>query len=162
MELDIRNEGYIDSVVEKTISGEPVKGIKLKGKIDRFDRISNAVQIIDYKSGNAGLNCAQVAKGNENLQLFLYAAIMKNQGYNVDRVGIYSLKDIQIKWCPPQKRGRSKGRGKENIDEFIAASLQYLEEAVSGMRAGDFTARPLNEYNCRNCHEYSLCPYIQQ
>ena len=65
----------------------------------------------------------------------------------------------------PTGRGRRKGEGgarKEEIDDYIAASLVFLEEAVKGLRAGDFTARPLNEYNCRNCHEFPLCPYIQQ
>jgi RecB family exonuclease len=163
-EFEIRREGYIDSVLEKTVAGEPLKGIRLKGKIDRFDRIGGAIQIIDYKTGSPGFTCSQVVKGKENLQLFLYAAIMKSQGYAVDRVGIYSLRDIQVKWCPPRIRGKGKGKGKgkEEIDDYIVASLTFLEEAVKGMREGDFRAEPLHEYNCRNCHEYSWCPYIQQ
>lgn len=164
-ELEIRKGGYISTEVEKTITGEPIKGIRLKGKLDRFDRIGDAVQIIDYKTGTPGLNCKQVLEGNENLQLFLYAAIMKNQGYTVSRVGIYSLKDIDIKWCPP-KKGKGRGKGKENeemgIDDYIIASLKFLEEAVKDMRKGDFKARPLNDYICWNCHEYAFCPYIQQ
>lgn len=160
MELGIRREGYVSTVVEKTISGEPVTGIKLKGKIDRFDKFSDSVQIIDYKSGGAAMNCAQVLRGKENLQLFLYAAIMKHQGYNVDRVGLYSLKDIEVKWCPSQRKCR--GRENENIDNYIIESLKHLEEAVGRLRRGDFQARPLDDYNCRNCHEYSLCPYTQQ
>ncbi len=164
-ELEIRKDGYISTEVERTMVGEPIKGIKLKGKVDRFDRIGDAVQIIDYKTGTPGLNCKQVLEGNENLQLFLYAAMMKNQGYTVSRVGIYSLKDIDIKWCPP-KKGRGKGKGKENeeqcIDDYIIASLKFLEDAVDGLRKGDFKARPLNDYICWNCHEYTFCPYIQQ
>ncbi|MEW6739937.1 MAG: PD-(D/E)XK nuclease family protein [Nitrospirota bacterium] len=164
-ELEIRKDGYISTEVEKTLTGEPIKGIRLKGKLDRFDRIGDAVQIIDYKTGTPGLNCKQVLEGNENLQLFLYAAMMKNQGYTVSRVGIYSLKDIDIKWCPP-KKGRGRGKGKENeeqgIDDYIIASLKFLEEAVKDMRKGDFKAKPLNDYSCWNCHEYAFCPYIQQ
>jgi RecB family exonuclease len=159
-ELEIRKDGYVSSELEKTIAGEPIKGIRLKGKIDRFDRIGDGVQIIDYKTGSAGLTCAQVPKGNENLQLFLYAAIMKNHGYRVDRVGIYSFRDLQVKWCPSRKRG--KGDDRETMDGYVVACLKFLEEAVEGMRAGDFTARPLNDYNCAYCHEYSLCPYVQQ
>jgi len=165
-ELEIRKDGYISTEVEKMITGEPIKGIRLKGKVDRFDRISNTVQIIDYKTGTPGLNCKQVLEGNENLQLFLYAAMMKNQGYTVSRVGIYSLKDINIKWCPPKKtRGQKtedRGQKADSIDDYIIASLKFLEEAVKDMRKGDFKARPLNDYICWNCHEYAFCPYTQQ
>ncbi|MBA4348882.1 MAG: hypothetical protein C0415_02695 [Thermodesulfovibrio sp.] len=159
-ELEMRGEDYISTDAEKTITGEPIKGIKLKGKIDRFDRIGDYVQIIDYKTGTAGLTCSQVTKGNEDLQLFLYAAVMKSHGYKVGRVGIYSLKDIKIKWCPPKRKSRTKD--KETIDDYITASLKFLEFAVNSMRKGDFKAKPLKEQNCMNCHENSFCPYIQQ
>jgi RecB family exonuclease len=169
MEEGIRGEDYISTEVERTIAGEPLKGIRLKGKIDRFDRVGDGVRIIDYKTGSAGLTCSQALKGNEELQLFLYASIMKNQGFRVDRVGLYSLKDITVKWCPSGKRARaSKGRGKtdlkqaETIDDYITVSLQCLEEAVTGMRKGDFRAEPREEFNCRYCHENPFCPYMQQ
>jgi ATP-dependent helicase/DNAse subunit B len=159
-ELEIRGKDYISTEVEKTITGEPVKGIKLKGKIDRFDRIGDYVQIIDYKTGSTWLTCSQVTRGNEDLQLFLYAAIMKSHGYKVGRVGIYSLKDIKIKWCPPKRKSKTKNN--ETIDDYITASLKFLESAVNGMKKGDFRAKPLKEQNCVNCHEYSFCPYIQR
>ena len=171
-EFVIREDGYHSSEVEKSISGEPVKGIKLKGKIDRIDRIGDEVQIIDYKTGTAGLNCAQALDGNENLQLFLYAAILKTHGYRVSRVGIYSIKDMMIKWCPPKRKTKSRGKSKGGqtngdiqanaIDDYIIASLRFLEEAVAHIRKGDFTARPLSDYQCRNCHEVPFCPYIQR
>lgn len=163
-ELDIRGEGYISSEVEKNISGEPVKGIKLRGKIDRIDRLGDEVQLIDYKTGTAGLNCTQALSGNEDLQLFLYAAILKSHGYHVSRVGIYSLKDITVKWCPPKRRGRGKGKEEpgRHLDDYISASLQFLESAVARIRKGDFRAKPMNDYVCWNCHEYAFCPYIQQ
>ncbi|MBI3592821.1 MAG: PD-(D/E)XK nuclease family protein, partial [Nitrospirae bacterium] len=52
-ELEIREAGYVSTEVEKSISGEPLKGIKLRGKIDRIDKIGDYVQIIDYKTGTA-------------------------------------------------------------------------------------------------------------
>jgi len=161
-ELEIRKDDYISTEVERSITGEPVKGIKLKGKVDRSDTIGDHVQIIDYKTGTADLTCTQVLKGNEALQLFLYAAMMKNEGHNINRVGIYSLKDMNIKWCPPKKRGKCKEGESTGIDEYIAASLQFLEEAVEALRKGDFTAKPLSDYICWSCHENSFCPYIQQ
>lgn len=173
-EIEIRTEDYISSELERNIAGEPIEGIKLKGKIDRSDKYKssgNPVNIIDYKTGAASLNCKQVLEGKENLQLFLYASLLKNYGYNIGKVGIYSLKDINIKWCPPRARGKGQGakgkRQKEDssrtsLDEYIVASLKFLEEAVKEMRDGNFRAEPLNDFNCRTCHEYSLCPHIQQ
>ncbi|MFZ5998571.1 MAG: PD-(D/E)XK nuclease family protein [Nitrospirota bacterium] len=164
-ELELREEGYAATEVEKSITGEPLKGIRLRGKIDRIDTIGDSVQIIDYKTGTAGLNCTQALSGNEQLQLFLYAAILKSHGYKVRRVGIYSLKDISIKWCPPKGRGRgqgTKGRDNAGIDEYINASLKLLEETVARIKKGDFRAEPLNDYACWNCHENAFCPYVQQ
>lgn len=164
-EIEMRGEGYMPIESERDITGEPVKGIMLKGKIDRIDMAGDAVRIIDYKSGTAGLNCSQVMKGRENLQLFLYAAMMKSRGYRIDRVGIYSLKDINIKWCPPKKRGKgqgAKGKEKDGIDDYMAASLRFLEDTAEDLRKGDFKAEPLDDYICRRCHEYPFCPYIQQ
>ncbi|MBF0558905.1 MAG: PD-(D/E)XK nuclease family protein [Nitrospirae bacterium] len=174
MELLIRKEGYQSSEVEKSISGGPVSGIRLRGKIDRIDFMSDGVQIIDYKTGAAGLNCSQALEGNENLQLFLYAAMLKSQGLSVSRVGIYSLKDMMIKWCPPssgglkrKSRSGSKSDGvacppRASIDDYVAASIRFLEDAVGHIKKGDFTARPLNDAMCRNCHEAPFCPYIQR
>ncbi|MBI5232911.1 MAG: PD-(D/E)XK nuclease family protein [Deltaproteobacteria bacterium] len=157
-ELEIRKDGYISTEVETGINGEPVEGIKLKGKIDRFDKIGDHVQVIDYKTGTADLTCTQVLKGNENLQLFLYAAMLKKLGCNISRVGIYSLKDMHIKWCPSKSRSKCK----DGIEDYIAASLQFLEEAVKDLRKGDYTAKPLTDYICWSCHENPFCPYIQQ
>ncbi|MBZ0156287.1 MAG: PD-(D/E)XK nuclease family protein [Alphaproteobacteria bacterium] len=159
-ELEIREAGYVSTQVEKAVSGEPVKGIRLKGKIDRLDTIGDGVQIIDYKTGTAGLTCSQIVNGKEDLQLFLYAAMLKEQGYTVNRVGIYSLKNVAVKWCPPQ--GRGKGGTKQGIEEYITVSLRLLEGAVEALTKGDFTAKPLSDQSCRNCHESTYCPNMQQ
>lgn len=158
VEKEIRGEGYAPAEAEKKIAGEPIEGIKLRGKIDRVDASGENVRLIDYKTGKAGLNCAQVMKGGEDLQLFLYAAMMKELGYRIDRVGVYSLKDISVKWCPSKR----KLKGKEGIDDYITASLHLLKEAAGRLAKGDFRAEPMNEYNCRDCHENPFCPFIHQ
>ncbi len=159
-EMEIRRDGYTPYKVEQFVTGEPLKGIRFKGKIDRIDRSESGVTIIDYKTGSDTLTCSKVYHGKEKLQLFLYAALLKTQGYRVERVGIYSLKDITIKWCPPRKKGRGKT---VDIDDMITASLRFLEETVEEFRKGIFTAKPLddNYYICRKCGENPFCPYIQ-
>ncbi len=160
LESNIRKEGFKPYLVEEKVTGEPIRGIRLKGKIDRVDKSDSAVAIIDYKTGSENLNCSGVLNGKEKLQLFLYAALLKTKGYSVDRVGIYSLKDIKIKWCP--SKAKNKGDNVD-IEELIKTSLQFLEEAVNGLRKGIFTAVPFedNPYMCSNCHENPFCPYIQ-
>lgn len=165
-ELELRKDGYVPAKVEITVNGEPVKGIRLAGKIDRVDMLGSSVRIIDYKTGTSVFNCKQVLEGNENLQLFLYASILKNQGYNIDKVGLYSLKDINVKWCPPSKgvkrQASSVKEHSTHVDDYIIESLKFLEETVREMRKGNFRAIPLNDYICWHCHEYAFCPYIQQ
>ena len=140
-----------------SVEGEIIEGIKLKGKIDRVDKKDDVVELIDYKTGSAQLNRLEVLNKGASLQLFLYAALMKSLGFKVERVGIYSLKDIKIIWIP----GRNDKREGKTIEDYITAGMKYLDATLSEMRDGNFTASPLNEQTCRNCHEKPYCPYIQ-
>ena len=71
---------------------------------------------------------------------------------------IYSLKDVNLSWIP-KKNDRKE---KRTIEDYIVISLKFLEETVSRMREGNFSASPLNEYTCWNCSERPYCPYIQK
>lgn len=160
VEGNLRDEGYSFMKAEHPVEGEVIKGIKLRGKIDRIDRkVQNdsEVELIDYKTGRADLSGTKVIKSGANLQLFLYAMLMKLLGLKVSRTGIYSLKDLKITWVPTS-RDAQKGR---TIEDYIEVSLKYLKETISRLRKGDFTALPIDEQACRNCHERPYCPYIQ-
>jgi len=159
LECAIFKEGYSFMKAEVSVEGEVLKGIKLRGKIDRVDKKNGCiVEIIDYKTGTTQLSGPQVAQKGATLQLFLYAALMKSLGYKVERVGIYSLKDLNISWIP----GRNDRKNGRTIEDYIGMSLRFLEETVVQMRAGKFYALPLNEQTCRNCSERPYCPYIQK
>jgi RecB family exonuclease len=158
LECTIFKEGYSFMKAEVSVEGEVLKGIKLRGKIDRVDKKNGCiVEIIDYKTGATQLSGPQVAQKGATLQLFLYAALMKSLGYKVERAGIYSLKDLNISWVP----GRNDRKNGRTIEDYIGMSLRFLEETVVQMRAGKFYALPLNEQTCRNCSERPYCPYIQ-
>src|SRR4030065_484623 len=116
LECKLIEEGYSFMTAEFPLRGEIIKGIKLKGKIDRVDkkvqssefevqslkenelvthhasRITDFIELIDYKTGTTQLTGSQVITKGANLQLFLYPALMKSLGFCVERVGIYSLK----------------------------------------------------------------------
>ncbi len=160
IERKIRAEGFAFMDAEVAVEGEIIRGIKLRGKIDRIDKKAGhgAVEIIDYKTGPVQFSGQQVISKGATLQLFLYAALMKSMGFHVDRAGIYSLKDVRLSWIP----GRNDRKEGRSIDEYISACLRYLGETVAKMRDGVFTADPIYELTCRNCPERPYCPYIQK
>ncbi len=177
LEKSLLDDGYSFMKGEFPVKGEIIKGIKLKGTIDRVDRkavssqstthgrsalsgqkIEHVIELIDYKTGTTKFSGLDVRKKGTTLQLFIYAALMKMLGINVKRVGIYSLKDINLSWIPSKNDGKD-GR---TIEDYIGISLNFLEKSVSRMRKVDFSASPLDDYTCVICSERSYCPYIQK
>lgn len=158
LEGKLVDEGYSFMNAEVHVKGEIIKGIKLNGRIDRVDKKDDVVELLDYKTGTTQFSGSQVMTKGASLQLFLYSALMEVLGVKVKRVGIYSLKDINLSWIP----GRNDKKIGRTIEDYIEASLRFLEETVSKMRMGDFSASPLSEQTCRNCPERPYCPYIQK
>jgi ATP-dependent helicase/DNAse subunit B len=166
LESKLMDEGYSFMSAEVPVEGKVIKGIKLKGKIDRIDRKvqsskdnkTDVVELIDYKTGTTQLSGPQVLTKGATLQLFLYAALIEASGLKVERAGIYSLKDLILSWIPG-KYDKKNGR---TMQDYIDTSLRFLEETVLKLRSGDFSASPLNEQICRNCPERPYCPYIQK
>lgn len=175
LEKKITDEGYRFMGSEVPVKGEASTGIKLKGIVDRIDKrvtgeykntslatqhsaSGTYVQLIDYKTGTIQFSGKQVLSKGATLQLFLYASLMKSLGLSVERAGIYSLKDMKISWIP----GRNDRKEGRTIEDYIEASLRFLEETVSAMRKHEFPAHPLTEQTCRNCPERPYCPYIQK
>jgi RecB family exonuclease len=158
LEESIKADGFAFHKAEYKLEGELFKGVTLKGKADRVDLTpGGAAEVIDYKSGSTQFTSSKVLNKGAMLQLFLYAALLKKHGITPERVGIYSLKDLKLKWIP------SKSELKKNItiDVFIDAALGYLKDTVTDMRSGDFSSRPIEEQRCRLCPESPYCPYIQ-
>ena len=138
--------------IEKKIEEELLPGISLKGKIDRIDSSDNAYRILDYKTGTVNIGAEIIKKGKE-LQLPLYAAMLKSRGMNLEKAGIYSLKDIDIKWIPTK-------RDKFTLDEYISSTLKFLKETILEINKGNFNASPVDEFHCSSCLEAPFCPYI--
>lgn len=182
IESSIAKEGYAIMGTEVPVEGEVLPGVTLKGKIDRLDRLKtpeqkrylsasdvhsahssdqlgpSVVELIDYKTGATPFSGARILSEGASLQLILYAALIRSKGLLVDRVGIYSLKDLSLSWIPNRK-DKKTGR---TIDEYIAAARRFLTETVLQMRRGYFAASPLNDQTCRNCFEKPYCPYMQK
>lgn len=152
IESGLREEGFRPHELEMKITAEVLPGIILKGKIDRIDRRNGLVRIMDYKTGAVTMGSGIIRKGSE-LQLPLYAAMLKSQGITPEKAGVYSLKDLSIQWIPTKK-------DRNTLDDYIISSLKYLEETVYELQKGTFAARPLDEYYCFSCNEAPFCPYI--
>lgn len=160
LEADLSAGGSVFMKSEVAADGEPIKGIKLKGKIDRINLkgAEGAVEILDYKTGTADLSGSRVFERGEALQLFLYSALLRCGGLKAERVGIYSVSDIKIKWVP----GRNDVKAGRTIEDFEGSAMRYLMETALMMRHGSFTASPIDDRKvCRECHERPFCPFIQ-
>lgn len=158
MEMGLLEEGFKPTEKEEPVEGEPLPGIRLKGKADRIDHATDGrVEIIDYKTGSATISGPGVESRGEDLQLFLYAAMLRDAGRKPERVGIYSLKDMKLKWVP----GPRDLRKDKDMGHFIEAALGYLKDTARDMRAGEFPARPITDNACNTCHEVPFCPYMQ-
>jgi ATP-dependent helicase/DNAse subunit B len=185
LESKLKDEGYSFMGAEVPVEGEIIKGIKLRGKVDRVDKkvqspsatadkvqgskdskpatrhpslVTDEVELIDYKTGTTQLSGPRIITKGASLQLFLYAILMESIGVKVERVGIYSLKNVTLSWIP----GRNDRKNGRTMQDYTETSLRFLEETVLKLRSGDFSASPLNEQTCRNCPERPYCPYIQK
>ena len=158
LEAGIKEEGFQVQRKEEPLEAEPIPGIRVKGKADRIDiNCEGKASIIDYKTGAATISGQALEARGESLQLFLYAAMLRESGMDTERVGIYSLKDMAIKWVPG-KRDQKKGM---HMDRYIETALSFLDTTITEMRIGDFTARPISASVCSSCHEVPFCPFFQ-
>jgi ATP-dependent helicase/nuclease subunit B len=159
LEESIREEGYSFHSAEQDVRGEPVPGVRLKGKVDRIDRgPGGGIAILDYKTGSGELASTRVRSKGATLQLPLYATLLRARGERPERVGVYSLRDLKVRWLPG-KRDLKEGL---TLEDFMEAALGFLQETAEGMARGRYPALPLEDQTCRNCHERPYCPYIQR
>ncbi len=71
--------------------------VSIEGKIDRVDVLSsNAIRIIDYKTGNESFNAKEVAQGYK-LQLMLYLAAAQEDKRDAAGVFYFLIKDNILK-----------------------------------------------------------------
>ncbi|HEB02629.1 MAG TPA: PD-(D/E)XK nuclease family protein [Nitrospirae bacterium] len=156
LEQSLEEEDIKSHELEVDVRGS-INGINLRGKIDRIDNNNdNTVSLMDYKTGASEISAVSALRG-ENLQLFIYAGMLAARGRSLKRVGIYSLKDIRLKWVPNQ-RDLKNGN---DINTLIDAASTFLKETAAEMAHGSYPALPLKEDRCINCHERPFCPYIQ-
>jgi len=123
-----------------------IEGVKLRGYIDRLDKLaSGGLSIVDYKT-NQELFTIEGLK--DNLQLTLYQlAAEQNWNLPVERLTLYHLRSNTPCSCPP--------RDKKQLEE----ARQLVLEVAENIAAGSF---PATEHQYCPCDFPEHCPYYWQ
>lgn len=119
----------------KLASGQEVK---LKGIIDRIDRVGRDVRLIDYKTGavvSSNISIKQMdemrqpKEKNKSLQLMMYAWLFFNEEaqYNEISPAIISLRNAND-WLMPLKVDRSEVVNRDLMPDFESFLIELLEE----------------------------------
>lgn len=121
---------------------------KLIGRIDRVNKVSDEIEIIDYKTGDGRKkNVSEVSK---NIPLWIYAIYFsqKNNPENISITLNYILNNKIISAKINQAKLDKKNELIKNICDKISGSLE----------THDFPAQP-SEQTCKYCQFKSVCPY---
>ena len=149
----------------------PVGDFYLKGRLDRVDREpgSSHALVIDYKSSRSAISQADFGKRKE-IQIPLYILALR-EAFGLEPVGgeYYALRGDErgglylAGYEQMVGAASSQIRGKDFVfaDEFeqhLEEAKMLASEAVAGIRAGDFRARPLDKKkDCRWCGLAGVC-----
>lgn len=151
-ERDLRTEGLYPIKVEYLLKGKVAPELQLKGRIDRVDGRDGIMRIIDYKTGRIAVTQAMMERGI-SIQLPLYAKLLEldEPGLMVDRVAIYSLRDMKVQWFP---------KGGSKMKHLMDASLGAAKSAAESIRSGVFNPQPAFEKLCGRCPCRSTCSLV--
>jgi RecB family exonuclease len=122
-----------------------IEGVKLRGFIDRVDKLdSGGLSIIDYKTNKELFTAEHLA---EDLQLTIYQmAAEQTWGLPVERLTLYHLRSNTPCHCSP--RGRAQ----------IEQTKQLILEVADGINQGNF---PAVEGQFCPCDFSEHCPYYR-
>jgi DNA helicase-2/ATP-dependent DNA helicase PcrA len=116
-----------------------VRGVNIRGRMDRIDQIEGGVHICDYKTGNPKDEDA----AKKSLQLGIYALAARAVGMKPLTLSFHNLEDNSVATTTRNE-----------------ADLVKLESEIAmvadSIRAGDF--EPKKGYHCRNCAYRTICP----
>jgi RecB family exonuclease len=122
-----------------------IEGIKLRGFIDRVDKLeSGGLSIIDYKT-NQELFTADYLAGDLQLTIYQMAAEQTWQ-LPVERLTLYHLRSNTACTCPPRERGQ------------IEQTRRLVLDVADGITKGNF---PAIEGPFCPCDFPEYCPYYR-
>lgn len=170
-ELSAKNENMqllnIELPLEKdfTVQMEDVQyEVKLKGRIDRIDRVGSLIRIIDFKTGSIQDNDLKVKDwdiinqeklSGKALQLlmyaYLFAAHTQQKGF---MSGFISLRNPAERYLPlvfPEGKNTYDNAMENNIESFLNTVFQsFFDKGISFCQTAD-------ETRCKYCDFIKLC-----
>jgi DNA helicase-2/ATP-dependent DNA helicase PcrA len=122
-----------------------IAGVRVKGRLDRIDRIAgNRVAIIDYKTGRP----RNSQHADTSLQLSIYAlAAREKWNYDPERLTFYNLSD---------NTEVATKRNRQQLDQ----ACERVATVAAEIRAGNFDPKP--GFHCAWCAYRSLCPATEE
>ena len=136
------------SACEVSVRNPQADGLTLTGRLDRIDKNSNGLRILDYKTGPADKQ-ADVSSG-EATQLIFYA-LLAGQSYSeyVERVEYVLLDKASVKsgaYAEGEELARLRTLTAQRLDTMITA----LREGAAAPAWGDIKT-------CERCEMQGLC-----
>jgi DNA helicase-2/ATP-dependent DNA helicase PcrA len=122
-----------------------IDGIKLKGKIDRIDKLPDgSVEIIDYKTGNSKTQ----KEVDNDVQMTIYK-MAAEEALNIkpDALSFYYLETGEK---------ISTNRTQKQVD----AQKQIIKDVVKGIKEKNFKPNP--GQSCRFCPYREICPFVEK
>ncbi|MCK9613341.1 MAG: PD-(D/E)XK nuclease family protein [Bacteroidales bacterium] len=150
--------------------------VKIKGFLDRIDKIDNDIEVIDYKSGNTknkNFNLdkllADVQEPNSDycFQMMLYLILCRNfqdfQGKNIS-CGVWGLRQIDAGLSKVYIKPEGQ---KEKIYDLSEEQIKMFEDLLENLlkRLFDSTenfTQTSNEENCKYCPYIKICGKLKQ
>lgn len=163
----------VEQTMEPVLLGHDSSGtsIRLRGKVDRIDRLDGQLRIIDYKTGRLDESeiafastpnrSGTVTMPGKWFQLMCYALLYSrhstfNTQHSTLNVGIYPLRNLQSDVRLASWDGETAVNA-AMLDDFKERlrllCLELLDPAIP------FPATD-NHKNCRYCPVRSFCPYL--
>ncbi|MCU0975671.1 MAG: PD-(D/E)XK nuclease family protein [Steroidobacteraceae bacterium] len=152
----------VEEALQTTFAGVP-----LRLRVDRIDRTSSGLVLIDYKTG-APRQAQWRGARPDAPQLPLYAVVtpgdvaaiafvaVQNQGARYLALG---EPDAEVPGLTPADRFRIAEDGEQGLawPEIKARWAAWLERLLEQHRAGDAAVDPKQPQTCRLCHLGTLC-----
>ena len=151
-------------------SGGDHMEIRLGGKIDRVDRLGEAIRVIDYKTGEANqgfsgiealFDASLASRNGAALQTLFYAWLVTadHPGEQVTP-GLYVMKALyDHSFDPGLSMGRTRQRKKiESFAELEEEFVAHLKEAIAAIFNPEIPyVQTENESKCRYCDFAGIC-----